>query len=183
MADDTGTTEETEETTDTTDQTTTDDLGEAGKRALADERNARRTAERQARAARAELDKLRSEGQSESEKAIAKAKADGSAEALASANARVLKAEVRAAAASKLTDPSDAVRFLDLSEFEVTDDGDVDSAVISKAIDKLLKDKPYLARGEARRTTGSADGGARGGAGKTGPDMNAWLRGEPGVRL
>lgn len=36
-------------------------------------------------------------------------------EALAAANQRILKAEVRAAASGKLTDPSDALRYLDLS--------------------------------------------------------------------
>lgn len=187
MADDTGTTttDDTQTDDDTTGDTgtTTTDLGDAGARALTAERTARRTAERNAKAAKAELDKLRADGQSETEKAIAKAKADGGSEALAKANARVLKAEVRAAAASKLNDPSDATHFLDLSEFEVSDDGEVDAKAIAKAIDALLKDKPYLAKGEARRTTGSADGGARGTNGKAGPDMNAWLRGEPGVRL
>ena len=46
-------------------------------------------------------------------------------EALAAANQRILKAEVRAAASGKLTDPADALRYLDLSKFTVTDDGGV----------------------------------------------------------
>lgn len=188
MADDTSTTDTSTDDqnndTSTTD-TSTVDLGDAGRRALADERTARRNAERTAKAARAELDKLRADGQSETEKAIAKAKAEGSSEALAKANARVLKAEVRAVAASKLNDPADASHFLDLADFTVGEDGEVDSAAIAKAIDRLIKEKPYLAKGgESRRPSGGADGGARGGKSSTpGPDMNAWLRGEPGIRL
>jgi len=67
------------------------------------------------------------------------------ADALAKADERILKAEVRAAAAQKLADPADALRFIDLSEFEVGSEGDVDSEAISVAIDGLLKEKPYLA--------------------------------------
>jgi len=184
MAEDTGTTD-----TDTADGTTddadgiTDDLGDAGKRALADERSARRNAEKAAKTARAELDRLKAAGATEAEKAIAKAKAEGATEATTLANSRILKAEVRAAAAGKLNDPADAAYFLDLSDFEVSDNGEVDTKALGKAIDALLKDKPYLARNGQQRTTGSADGGARGGAGKPGADMNAWLRGEPGIRL
>lgn len=127
-----------------------------------------------ARAAKEELDKLRADGQSEAEKAIAKAKAEGGAEALQKANARVLRAEVKAIAAGKLADPADAVHFLDLSDFEVSEDGDVDSKAIARAIDHLVKEKPYLATG-AKRTNGSADGGARGGGG-AGTSMNDLIR-------
>src|SRR5690625_6678195 len=47
-------------------------------------------------------------------------------EALAKANARIVRSEVKAAAAGKLADPSDAYKFLDLDQFEVDDDGNVD---------------------------------------------------------
>lgn len=153
-------------------------LGEAGRRALAEERDARRKAEKDAKATKAELDRIRAEGQTETEKAIAKAKAEGSAEALTKANERVLRAEVKAAAAGKLADPGDAARFLDLSEFTVGDDGDVDSKALGQAIDRLLKERPYLGNGNGgKRATGGADGGARGN-GKAPVDMNSWLRGE-----
>ncbi|MFR5302235.1 MAG: hypothetical protein ACLTGO_11285 [Bifidobacterium scardovii] len=69
-------------------------------------------------------------------------------EALAAANQRILKAEVRAAASGKLTDPSDALRYLDLSKFTVTDDGGVDSQAIAGAIGELLEQKPYLGKAE-----------------------------------
>lgn len=66
-------------------------------------------------------------------------------EALAKANDRIRKAEVRAAAASKLADPADALRFIDLDQFEVADDGSVDADAITDAIEGLIKEKPYLA--------------------------------------
>ena len=70
------------------------------------------------------------------------------AQAIAQANQRVLKAEVRAAASGKLNDPGDALRYLDLTAFEVNEDGEVDSTAIGAAIDQLLASKPYLGKAE-----------------------------------
>lgn len=81
-------------------------------------------------------------------------------EALSAANQRILKAEVRAQAAGKLADPKDALRFIDLSEFEVDSDGEVDGDKIAAAITDLVKTKPYLAA-QGKRFQGDADGGAR----------------------
>lgn len=88
-----------------------------------------------------------------------------------SANQKILRAEVRAAAAGKLADPSDAPKFLDLDQFEVGEDGDVDQDEIADAIDDLLKDKPYLAakRNTAKipkpdRRQGGGHGGSIGGS-------------------
>lgn len=81
-------------------------------------------------------------------------------EALSAANTRILNAEVRAAAAGKLNDPSDALAYIDLSSFEVGDDGSVDSDAIGSAISDLISKKPYLAA-QGSRFQGSADGGAR----------------------
>lgn len=82
-------------------------------------------------------------------------------EALAAANDRILKAEVRAAAATKLADPQDAIRFLDMSEFEVGSDGEVDASKVAKAVDDLIESKPYLAAQRGKRFEGGVDGGAR----------------------
>jgi len=84
-------------------------------------------------------------------------------EALAGANERILKANVRAEAAKKLTDPADALLYINLSDFEVGSDGEVDSSAIAQAVDDLLTSKPYLAA-QGTRFQGSADGGARNGA-------------------
>lgn len=81
-------------------------------------------------------------------------------EAIAAANKRILSAEVRAAAAGKLNDPTDALAHIDLSSFEVSDDGAVDSDAIGAAITDLISKKPYLAA-QGGRFQGSADGGAR----------------------
>lgn len=80
-------------------------------------------------------------------------------EALAVANERILKAEVRAQAAGKLNDPQDALRFLDLSTFEVDQEGNVSGDLVA-AIDALIAQKPYLAA-QGKRFQGGADGGAR----------------------
>lgn len=123
-------------------------------RKLAD---ARKAADR-AKELEAELAKLQGK---EAEYTAAQEAAKVKSEALAAANDRILRAEVRAAAAGKLTDPSDALRLLDLSSFEVGDDGEVDGAALAAAIDNLLQTKPYLAAQGERRFQGGADGGTR----------------------
>lgn len=83
------------------------------------------------------------------------------AEALGKANQRILQAEIRAAAAGKLNDPADALLHLDLSSFEVGDDGAVDTEAVTAAITDLTESKPYLAAQGGKRFQGSADGGSR----------------------
>ena len=75
---------------------------------------------------------------------------------------RLIRAEVRLAAQERFHDPDDAVRFLDLDalDVDITDDGEVDRAQITAALDDLLVAKPYLSR-KHYRFTGTADGGAR----------------------
>jgi hypothetical protein len=107
--------------------------------ALAAERKARKKADD-------ELEKVKREGMSDAERKIAEAKAEGRTEALREAGLRLLRAEVRAIAAQKLADPSDAVRLLDLDDFEPAADGSYDPKAIAAAIDKLVDDKPYLVR-------------------------------------
>lgn len=89
-------------------------------------------------------------------------------DALSKANQRILKAEIRAAAKGVLADPTDALTFIDLSSFEVGDDGEVDAQAITDAIDNLIKSKPYLAAQGERRFQGGADGGPRK---ETGPSL------------
>ncbi|MFC9786441.1 hypothetical protein [Rhodococcus sp. NPDC127528] len=83
----------------------------------------------------------------------------------ARANQKILRAEVRAAAANKLADPSDAYKFLDLAQFEVGEDGDVDQGEIADAINDLIQSKPYLAAQGGTRKVPKPDrrqgGGAR----------------------
>ena len=81
------------------------------------------------------------------EKAVAAARAEGRTEALTAANARLVRAEVKAAAAGVLNDPDDAVNLLNLDEFEVDEDGEVDAKAIKAAVQRLADAKPYLAAG------------------------------------
>ena len=152
----------------------TDALGDAGKQAL-DRMKTQRNA------ARDELRAFKALGLSvEDIKALQSGKPAGDsktgdapdadeiqrradAKATAAANARVLRSEVKAAAAGRLADPADAHKFLDLSQFEVDSDGNVDEDEIAEAIEDLISKKPYLAaaQGQQRRFQGGADQGAR----------------------
>ena len=182
MADDTDTSTNDQQGEPTTDDADADKLGTSGQRALAEERAARRKAERDAKTIKSELEKLRTASQSEQEKALAKAREEGKTEGLSEIRLERVRDKIEAKAGGRMADPEDAAALLgDLGQF-VTDDGSIDTAAIGRAIDQLLKAKPYLATNGSKRPTGGADGGARGN-GKNPVDMNAWLRGDPGVRL
>jgi hypothetical protein len=156
-----------------------DGLADAGKKALDAERKARREAAKKLKAAEAELAELKAQGAAkkdgdDAQAAADQARRDAETAATTKANARILAAEVRAAAAGKLADPSDAARYLDLSEFEVGDDGSVDAEAITEAISDLINKKPYLAA-KAQGFQGTGDGGARTGGSRpkqlTGADV------------
>ncbi|MFH8805485.1 hypothetical protein ACH4F6_39090 [Streptomyces sp. NPDC017936] len=140
-----------------------DALGDPGKKAL-DTMKGKLRAEREKRrsleAQLAELNKPADGEQPDRDALVRQAEQT----ALARVNERLVKAEVRAAAAGKLADPADAHRFLDLSQFEVDADGNVDADEVAEAIDDLIKSKPYLAAqgGTPKpRFQGTADSGAR----------------------
>ena len=140
-----------------------DTLGDAGKKALdamkAKWKDAEKSSKEQAAALAALQAKL--DGK-EAEHTAAQEAQRVKDEALAGANERILKANVRAEAAKKLTDPADALLYINLSDFEVGSDGEVDSSAIAQAVDDLITSKPYLAA-QGTRFQGSADGGARNG--------------------
>lgn len=137
-------------------------LGDAGKKALDAMKADRNAAREQAKSLEARLAELQAkvDGTEAEHKAAAEAQRVKD-EALAAANDRILKAEVRALAAGKLADPQDALRFLNMSEFEVGSDGEVDGKSIEAAIADLVQSKPYLAAQGDKRFQGGADGGAR----------------------
>jgi hypothetical protein len=130
-----------------------DKLGEGGKKALQAERDARATAEKRVAELEAKLtpkptEKPRDKGGDKGDATppdVEAIKKEIREEITADSNARLIKAEVKAAAAGKLADPSDAPRFIDLTKLKVGADGEVDAKAVKKAIDDLLKDKPYLA--------------------------------------
>jgi len=155
------------ETDDEVDPAGVEALGDPGKKALDLMKTQRNDYKRQLRELKAEVDALKApkatEGDAPDVEAI---KATATKEATAKANTRIVRAEIRAAAAGKLADPSDAHLYLNLDQFEVDDNGDVDSEEIADAIDDLIKRKPHLASTATGRFQGSADNGARQGKAK-----------------
>jgi hypothetical protein len=147
-------------------------LGDAGKRAI----DAMKAKER---AARAELREWKALGLTPADvKALIEGrKADSSEEkpdldairreaeraALSKANQRVIRAEVKAAAKGIVADDviPDLPRLLDLAQFEVDDDGNLDPEDVRDALADFLNQRPSLAAQGGRRFQGSGDGGAR----------------------
>lgn len=143
-----------------------DKLGDAGKQAL-DRMKERWRSERERRkAAETERDQLKGAGGDANDPE--RIRTEAAAAATSKANARIVRSEIRAAAAGKLTNPRDALAFLDIASFEVDDDGQVDEDEIADAIENLLKERPYLgsaAKAPEPRFQGTGDGGARKGTG------------------
>lgn len=163
--------EETQDTTQDTesesqDTEATDALGDAGKKALDAMKAERNAAKAEARANKTELDRIKAElalkDKPAEEQAIEAAKAEARTEATAAANKRILKSELRALATGQLADPTDAALYINLDDFSVNDDGDVDSDALKDAIAELLERKPHLAAQKQNRFNGDADGGAKG---------------------
>ncbi|ELP61765.1 hypothetical protein STRTUCAR8_06447 [Streptomyces turgidiscabies Car8] len=136
------------------DQDGADALGDKGKRALASMKGKWKSEREKRKQLEDQL--AQKDGADEAETVRRKAEQD----ALAKANTRILRAEVKAAAVGKLADPADAFKFLDLEQFEVDEDGNVDSDEVADAIEELVKSKPYLAAATAKRFQGTGDGGA-----------------------
>lgn len=130
------------------------------------------------------LDRLEEERKTELEKAVDRAAKDAETrvrgELETTWRSRLVRSEVRAAAAGKLADPEDAVRFLALDELELDPDGNVDGSTIAAAVDKLLETKPYLAANGARREA-DFDAGARTPA-RDAESVNDRIRRSAGIR-
>lgn len=144
-------------------------LGDAGKKALDAMKTQRKAAEARAKAAEKRIADMEAEAalkdKPADEQAIEKARAETRAETLKVADERIVKANLKAAATGKLADPSDVFAYpkiIDLSSFEVDDDGDVDTDALNEAITALLEKKPHLAAQKQNRFDGAADQGAKG---------------------
>lgn len=143
-----------------------DQLGDAGKKALATMKAKWRAERDKNRATTAELEQLRKAGGKDGEPTAEDIRREAEQAATERANKRIIRSEIRAAATGKLADPKDALTFLDLDKFEVDENGEVDSDEIADAIDELVQKKPYLAAATAKRFQGTGDGGAARKAGK-----------------
>lgn len=142
-----------------------DQLGDEGKKALNAMKEKWRKERDRRKAVESERDQLKGTGDDKDPERI---RTEADKAATAKANERIVRSEIRAAAAGKLANPRDALAFLDLSQFEVDEDGQVDEDEIADAIEDLLKERPYLgtaAKAPETRFQGTGDGGARKGRG------------------
>jgi hypothetical protein len=163
--DDSGTGDDQDDGDDDKDPEGADQLGDPGKKALESMKERLRTERERRKAAETERDQLKGTGDANDPERI---RSEADRAATGRANARIVRSEVRAAAAGKLTNPRDALAFLDLTQFEVDEDGQVDETEIADAIEDLLKERPYLgtaAKAPEPRFQGTGDGGARKGTG------------------
>lgn len=94
-------------------------------------------------------------------------------EAQAKSDDRYKKMAVKAEAASVLNDPDDAVRFLDLSSYEVDEDGEIDTRLIKRDLNSLIADRPYLAK---TKKAPDFEGGPRGSSAKNSGGMSEMIR-------
>lgn len=140
-------------------------LGPKGTKALQAEKDKRKVEADKRRAAEKERDDLRTQLEQAKnggkDDAAAKAEREATAAALTKANTRILKSEVKLAAKGVLADPKDAFLHLDMTKFEVDEDGEVDEDEIAEALADLVKEKPYLAAQGGKKNWGASDGGPR----------------------
>lgn len=124
---------------------------------------------------KSELDTFKTASQTDLEREVNKARETTKAEVLTQANARLVAAEVRAAAAELgFRDPTDALAHLTaagtLADVGVADDGAVDGAAVKAALDDLAKAKAYLLKDSGPQTPPPAAAGI-GAAGQANPQV------------
>lgn len=101
-----------------------DQLGDAGKRALTDERSARKIAERERDELRTRVEELENASRSETEKAVANARKEGEAAAEARYQTRIRASEVRAALQKAgMADPDPVLGAAEFAALKVSDGG------------------------------------------------------------
>jgi multidrug efflux pump subunit AcrA (membrane-fusion protein) len=134
----------------------TEALGDAGKKALDRMKADLKAAKAEAREAKKALEDASASTEAE------KAAREVERQALAKANQRILSAEIRREATGKLADPNDALAFIDITEFDVNDDGEIDAEAIASAVTDLIARKPHLAaqRGETKKILPDGSQGA-----------------------
>ena len=129
---------------------------------------------------KAENDELKRGQMSDAEKAIDDARREGEAAADARHRKTLALADVKVAAAGKLSeqavadltvDPDVAFKLLGLDSIPVTGQGDIDSAAIAEAVGTYAKQRPNLAATATGRP-GGIDQGAHGDSGGTVDDLD-----------
>lgn len=144
---------------------------EALRSQLGEARQADRAARQRIKALEGELETAKRSAMSENERAVAEAAEAARNEVEAAWRGKYLTLRVERLAATKLADPADATRLLDMDSVGA----DTPDEEIGKLLDALLASKPYLAA-SARNGTPSLDRGPRGGTPPSSIDMNELLR-------
>ena len=152
-----------------------DGLGDAGKATLTKIRGERDAAEERAKAAEAELAKLRTASQTEAEKALAEAKRAGETEASARFEPMIRRTRVELALAAAGVGPKLVPLVARADEFAAlkVEDGAVKG--LDEAIAAVKAANPDWFTAQPGRPSGSIDLGAGAGT-PSAPDMNAALR-------
>lgn len=128
------------------------DLGDAGKKALKTERDARKVAEKKATELEAENARLRRSNAAQKGTDLEAMKEEIRAEFAAQLAETAIKAEAK----GRLQDPADALLFIKPADVASGDDA------IKAAVDKLLQDRPYLAAASSGpKPWGDVGGGQR----------------------
>ena len=132
-------------------------------------RHENRSLHKQLTDATAKLEEVHAASLSEQEKAVEEARKEGLAEGRAESRAALTRERINVRAATKLQDPEDAARYLDVDSFDPDKPAEID-----KAIDALLKDKPYL--GIVNNRGGKIDQGPQGDPAQEQQTGGDWLR-------
>lgn len=148
-----------------------DDPDKGAKNALVAEREARRAEREERKQLRDELAALKQQladkEKPAEEAALDAARREAEQAANAKANERIVKAELRAAAAGKVSNLTALARLVDASQIEVDDDGNPSSGDIEDAIATFLTEYPEFASDKSK-FSGSADQGSKGKQSKPG---------------
>lgn len=135
-----------------------EDPAEKLKKALKAEREARRAAERERNTFKQQLE---AKDKPAEEAALEAARREAEEAANAKANARIVKAELRAAAATKVSNLTALTRLVDTDAIEVDADGNPSADDIEEAIAAFLTDYPEFAADKSK-FSGTADQGTKG---------------------
>lgn len=141
------------------------DPDKGAKDALVAEREARRKEREERKQLRDELAALKQQladkDKPADEAALDAARREAETAANERANERIVKAELRAAAAGKVSNLTALTRLADVSQIDVDQDGNPSADDIEDAITQFLTDFPEFAADKSK-FTGSADQGSKG---------------------
>lgn len=135
-----------------------EDPAEKLKKALRAERDARKAAERERNTLKQQLE---AKDKPADQAAIDEARREAEQAATEKANGRIVRAELRAAAAGKVSNLTALTRLVDVSQIEVDADGEPSADDIEDAIAQFLSDYPEFAADKSK-FSGTADQGTKG---------------------